>query len=133
MKAQEIEKISLAIGVAEEEYWSRISKFLARFFPDSLDAVIISGGASKLLKPRLEEHFNNEYSSHQEGSYKGHYVREEPTQMDHTRPFVPIIWGEEYVSKIDKILDFQEVDSSQSLPYRLIDAYGFFKVLQSKK
>lgn len=133
LKAQEIEKVSSAIEVASEEYWSRISKFLARFFPDSLDAVIISGGASKLLKPRLEEHFNNRYSSYRESGYDSYYVRQEPTQMDSSRPFAPIIWGEEYVSKIDKILDFKEVDKSQSLSSRLIDAYGFFKVLQSKK
>ena len=137
LKAQEIQKISSVIEVAEEEYWSRISKFLARIFPDTLDAVIISGGASKLLKPRLEKHFNNMYSSYRDSNYSyrnsDYYVRSSLTRIDYNRPLVPIIWGEEYVSKIERIFDFKEADSSQSLSSRLIDAYGLFKILQSKK
>ena len=133
LKAQEITKISSAIEVAEEEYWSRISKFLARIFPAPLDAVIISGGASLLLKPRLEKHFNNEYTSYQKSGYSSYYVRSSLVSMDYSRPVVTIIWGEERVSEIEKILDFKEVDKSQSLSSRLIDAYGLFKILQSKK
>lgn len=133
LKAQEITKISSAIKVAEEEYWSRISKFLARIFPDTLDAVIISGGASKLLKPRLEKHFNNKYSSYRESGYDGYYVRKDLTRIDYSRPLVPIIWGVERVPKFDTILDFKEVDKSQSISSRLIDAYGLFQILQSKK
>ena len=133
LKAQEITKISSAIEVASEEYWSRISKFLTRIFPAPLDAVIISGGASKLLKPRLEMHFNNMYRSYRESGYDSYYVRKDLTQIDYSRPLVPIIWGEERVPEIDTILDFKEVDKSQSLSSRLIDAYGLFKILQSKK
>ncbi|MEO0845724.1 MAG: ParM/StbA family protein [Cyanobacteria bacterium J06648_1] len=135
LRAQEIKNVAEAIDIATEEYWTTVSKWLNRVFPNDLDSVVISGGASRFLEPNLERHFNCEHIYEKnESSYYRPYSRTgkyEPIETE--RHFTPMVWGAGLTQEIEEILALSgEQEAVDSLSYRLVDAYGLFDLLISK-
>ncbi|MGF1591096.1 MAG: ParM/StbA family protein [Pleurocapsa sp.] len=135
LRRQEINDVGEAIDIATEEYWLTVSKWLNRVFPDDLDSVVISGGASRFLEPNLERYFNCEHiCKKNESSYYRPYSRTGKYQplKDHLH-FTPIVWGAGLTQEIEEILALDgEKEAENSLSYRLVDAYGLFDLLISK-
>lgn len=134
LRTHEIDTIHEAIRVATNEYWETVRKWLEEVFPDKLDEVIISGGASKFLQPDLERYFNCKHevtgSTHSGSIHKrtGQYI-----PIDSKKHFTPIVWGAGSVTEIEEILSLKgKEEREKSLSHRLIDAYGLFEVLISK-
>ena len=138
LRLLEIREVCQAIEIATEEYWATVSKWLALIFPSDLDSVVISGGASRFLKPDLEEYFNCEHKYQYErvnGSYSNYaYFRTgEYRSDDPERNFTPIVWGAGFTKEIKEILALDGLSEAEnSLSYRLVDAYGLFDLLISK-
>ena len=135
LRAQEIKNVDEAIDIAAEEYWTTVSKWLNRVFPNDLDEVVISGGASRFLEPYLEKYFNCEHIYEKnESSYYRPYSRTgkyEPIETN--RHFTPMVWGAGLTKEIEEILALDgEQEAVDSLSYRLVDAYGLFDLLISK-
>lgn len=135
LRQQEIEEVSEAIDFATQEYWAIVSKWLAKVFPPDLDSVIISGGASRFLKPDLERHFNCQHMyAKKDDSFASPYIRTgeyQPLAQD--RHLVPIIWGAGLGQEMKEILAFGgSPELENSLSYRLVDAYGLFELLVTK-
>lgn len=135
LRSLEINDVGEAIDIATEEYWLTVSKWLNRVFPDDLDSVVISGGASRFLEPNLERYFNCEHiCKKDESSYYRPYSRTGKYQplKDHLH-FTPIVWGAGLTQEIEEILALDgEKEAENSLSYRLVDAYGLFDLLISK-
>jgi hypothetical protein len=135
LRRQEINDVGEAIDIATKEYWLTVSKWLNRVFPDDLDSVVISGGASRFLEPNLERYFNCEHICEKnESSYYRPYSRTGKYQplKDHLH-FTPIVWGAGLTKEIEEILALDgEKEGEHSLSYRLVDAYGLFDLLISK-
>lgn len=145
LREKEIKEICSAINDSRLEYQEKVEKFLNRMFPEQLDEVIISGGGVKFLLPYLEKYFQNSYDCKGSKVYyerlglirKKPYIKsyrtEEPDYID--KHFL----GKYYVPITQKQVDFSELieiksyDKSQSIYYRLMDVYGVFKILSSKK
>ena len=123
-----------AIEVATQEYWTTVSKWLKRVFPDDLDEVVISGGASRFLEPDLEKHFNCEHAYKMKSGYSSRYLRTgEYRRLKYDRHFTPMVWGADFTKEIEEILALSgKFEAEQSLSYRLVDAYGLFDLLISK-
>lgn len=135
LRAQEIRNVAEAIDIAIEEYWTTVSKWLNRVFPNDLDEVVISGGASRFLEPDLERYFNCEHIYEKdESSYYRSYSRTgkyEPLKAN--KHFTPMVWGAGLTKEIEEILALSgEQEAVDSLSYRLVDAYGLFDLLISK-
>ena len=136
LRSQEIIDVCQAIKVATSEYWTTVSKWLTEVFPNDLDEVVISGGASRFLEPDLEKHFNcqhkyeRERGSHPDFCYRrlGSYCSDDPNKH-----FTTMVWGAGFVSEIKEILALDgKFEAENSLSYRLVDAYGLFDLLISK-
>ena len=131
LRRQEIRDVCKAIDIATEEYWTTVSKWLDRIFPDDLDEVVISGGASKFLEPDLERYFNCQHV-YEKPDYR--YLRTgkyEPLRRG--KHFTPMVWGAGFTSEIEDILALSgKKEAEESLSYRLVDAYGLFDLLISK-
>ena len=136
LRRQEVDDVSQAIKVATEEYWTTVSKWLNRVFPADLDSVVISGGASRFLEPDLEKHFNCEHKHKIDGGSYPRYTYKrtgEYQQDDLDRHFTPMVWGAGFTKEIEDILALSgKKQAENSLPYRLVDAYGLFDLLISK-
>ncbi|NJO99069.1 MAG: hypothetical protein HC764_26305 [Pleurocapsa sp. CRU_1_2] len=136
LRSQEIRDASGAIEIATEEYWATVSKWLAKIFPNDLDSVVISGGASRFLEPDLEKHFNCEHKyKYESGSYSRDIYRRlsEYQSDDPDKHFTPMVWGAGFAEEIKEILAFSgKFEAENSLSYRLVDAYGLFDLLISK-
>jgi hypothetical protein len=134
LRRQEIREVCKAIDIATEEYWSTVSKWLNRMFPDDLDEVVISGGASRFLSPNLEKYFSCKHVYKQHGSSYRFYIRTgEYEALEYGQHFTPIVWGAGLTAEIAEILDLDgKQEAENSLSYRLVDAYGLFDYLLSK-
>ena len=134
LRMAEIADVCQAIEVATQEYWTTVSKWLKRVFPDDLDSVVISGGASRFLEPDLEKHFNCEHAYKMESGYSSRYLRTgEYRRLKYDRHFTPMVWGADFTKEIEEILALSgKFEAEQSLSYRLVDAYGLFDLLISK-
>ena len=136
LQQQEIKDVCQAIEAATEEYWTTVSKWLTRVFPEDLDSVVISGGASRFLEPDLEKYFNCEHKYEREGGSYPHYTYSrlgEYRSDDPDKHFTPMVWGAGFVSEIKGILALSDKKAAEeSLSYRLVDAYGLFDLLISK-
>ncbi|MEL7079021.1 MAG: ParM/StbA family protein [Cyanobacteria bacterium J06582_2] len=136
LQQQEIKDVCQAIEAATEEYWTTVSKWLDRVFPEDLDSVVISGGASRFLKPDLEKYFNCQYEyKYKDGSYPRQTYSRLPEYCSDNRSkhFTPIVWGAGFVSETKEILALSgKKEAEESLSYRLVDAYGLFDLLISK-
>ena len=131
LRQSEIADVCEAIDIATEEYWTTVSKWLDRIFPDDLDEVVISGGASKFLEPDLEEYFNCQHI-YEKPSYS--YLRTGKYEPNHRgKHFTPMVWGAGFTEEIEEILVLNgKKEAVDSLSYRLVDAYGLFDLLISK-
>lgn len=131
LRQQEIEVITNAIENATEQYWSKLSKKLSKILPKNLDVVIVSGGASRFLKPEIEEYFNCQPCINKSVSQSSYYDCCFDTRhydcFTYEKPSTPIIWGSGLQWKISQTFNLE--NSQQSLSYRLIDAYGLFSYL----
>ena len=134
LRALEIREVSDAIEIATEEYWVTVSKWLTRVFPNDLDEVVISGGASRFLEPDLEKHFNCEHAYETKSGYSSSYLRTgKYRRLKYERHFSPMIWGAGFAEEIKEILALDgKKEAEESLSYRLVDAYGLFDLLISK-
>ncbi|MEN9521613.1 MAG: hypothetical protein RLZZ381_4201 [Cyanobacteriota bacterium] len=135
LRQQEITDVCEAIDIATEEYWSIVSKWLNRMFPDDLSEVVISGGASRFLEPSLERYFNCRHIYEENGSsYYSSYIRTGEYQpLEAAWHFTPMVWGAGLTKEIAEILELDGgKEAENSLSYRLIDAYGLFDLLLSK-
>ena len=133
LRRQEIRDVCNAIDIATEEYWLTVSKWLNRIFPDDLDEVVISGGASRFLEPDLEEYFNCEHSYEQKSGFYSYYRTGEYKPLKASKHFTPIVWGAGFTKEIEEILALDgQFEAFKSLSYRLVDAYGLFDLLISK-
>ncbi|MDJ0571768.1 MAG: ParM/StbA family protein [Pleurocapsa sp. MO_192.B19] len=131
----EMKDVCQAIEIATEEYWITVSKWLAKVFPTNLDSVVISGGASRFLKPDLEKYFNCQHIYEKdESSYYRPYSRTGKYQpLKANQHFTPMVWGAGLTKEIEEILALEgEEEAENSLSYRLVDAYGLFDLLISK-
>ena len=132
LRQQEMSALVSAIDNATSQYWFKLSKWLNKVFPDDLDAVIISGGASRFLQPEIEQYFNCQpflkNSSDSHASYSQHCFDTSQHQALKSRySFTPIIWGAGLQEIVEDTFDL--TDNNQSLSYRLVDAYGLFDQL----
>ncbi len=134
LRHDEVQDIGRAIITAREDYWEKVSKWLTLALSPDLDAVIISGGASRFLKPSLERYFNCEHCYEKKYSYGSIYVRiGEYEKLDSKKHFTPIVWGADFTSSIAEILNLNgKKERESSLSYRLVDAYGLFDLLIAK-
>lgn len=139
LRQQELDSIVTAIEIVTIQYWSMVEKWLNRFFTESLDAVIVSGGAARFLQPEIETYFNCEPvhncdSFNSFGQDDDFFFRENRTcdykALDNNCDYTPIIWGAGIQTKIDDLFDLG--DNRESLNYRLVDAYGLFAYLLDK-
>jgi hypothetical protein len=131
LRAEEVKDLARAMGRATAEYWDKLSLWLRKALPQSLDEVMISGGAAYFLQPELEQYFNCEanllptekgsLSEVRTGSYHPRHANQ---------PFAPIIWGAGIDREVEKLLKLTVSQSrSQGLRYRLIDVFGLFDYL----
>ena len=105
LRSLEIRDVSDAIDIATEEYWATVSKWLAKIFPNDLDSVVISGGASRFLEPDLEKHFNCEHAYKMESGYSSRYLRTgEYGRLEYGQHFTPMVWGAGFTKEIEEIL-----------------------------
>lgn len=136
LRTKEVEEAHEAINTACEEYWQTVSKWLDKTFPEDLDSVIISGGASRFLEPDLERYFNCQhcYKSERLNYYSCRYTRTGGYEkLKPERHFTPIVWGADFTDEIVDILGLNgKKERENSLSYRLIDAYGLFDLLVAK-
>ena len=133
LRAQEIADVSNAIALAGAEYWLKVSKYLERNFPEDLDEIIVSGGASRFLESYLEKHYNCKLKIARVDNEDLKYRTREYEPLDPNKHFVPIVWGAGSVEEITNILDLQgEKEAQESLSYRLVDVFGVFDLLLSK-
>lgn len=136
LRKKEVKDIYEAIEQARKDYWEKVSKWLQRAFSQDLDTVIVSGGASRFLKPSLERYFNCEYRYEWEGgsySYKTYVRTGGYTRLDNEKHLTPIVWGANFTAEITEILNLEGTEEqNDSLSYRLVDAYGLFDLLIAK-
>ena len=134
LQQQEIRNVCQAIEIATEEYWATVSKWLTRVFPNDLDEVVISGGASRFLEPDLEKHFNCEHAYDTKSGYSSDYLRTgKYRRLEYGQHFTPMVWGAGFAEEIKEILALDgKKEAENSLSYRLVDAYGLFDLLISK-
>lgn len=139
LRQQELDSIVMAIETVTIHYWSRVTKWLNRFFTESLDAVIVSGGAARFLQPEIETYFNCEpvHNCDSLNSFDQDddiFFRESRTcdyqAIDNNCDYTPIIWGAGIQTDIDDL--FNLGDNRESLNFRLVDAYGLFTYLLDK-
>ena len=134
----ELTQIVDAIESMRSQYWSKLEKWLNRTFKESLDAVVISGGAARFLEPELESYFNCEPIFELDNGFdkskeQGYVRTDEYRVLESHIPFTPIIWGAGLQEEIKKTFDLTTSSGkNKSLSYRLVDAYGLFDQLLSK-
>jgi hypothetical protein len=58
LRSAEAQRLGKAIRSALDEYSEKLTGWLRRIFPETLDGLIISGGARLFLEPCLEQYFN---------------------------------------------------------------------------
>lgn len=101
-RSTEARLIANAITECIEEYWSLVSSWLSSQVPLTMDQVLIAGGVSHYLQPRLREYFWS----------------------------ITQYWGEDYLTKIPKRLGFKalgldsDVVNCEAFTVRLMDIYG---------
>ena len=132
LRFSEIKDLSLAIQLATQSYGEKLKKWLKRSFPQSLDEVIISGGAARFLEPELEQYFNccltipasQRYSFELENE-NNHY--QAPQQGRH---LTRIVWGSGIHPHLTQVFQLNGTRGREkSLCFRLTDAYGLFDYL----
>ena len=134
LQAAEVADLAAAIESATVDYWERLSKWLGRALPLSLDEVMISGGAASFLQPELEDYYNCrvcvkvENQSEPNACYLLSY-EQDVTRFNWKRPFVEVIWGADSCAKITSVLGLTRVEKDLGLPIRLIDVFGLFDYL----
>ena len=135
LRQQEIEAIVSAIESATEQYWSKLNKWLGKIFPEDLEIVVVSGGASRFLEPEIEEYFNCQPMGRKRDKNKASYYDRcfEPNEyqdLDSEYHMTPVVWSGGLQKRINST--FGLTNTSGSLSYRLIDAYGLFDYLLGK-
>ena len=132
LRQQELEEIVYSIELAIPQYWMKVSKWLDKTFPKSLDTVIVSGGAARFLEPEIERYFNCEpiygYDSSLGERERDCYFRSgKYRSRDKSLPFSSLVWGTGHEQELNNIFSFKK--SEQSINYRLVDAFGLFEQL----
>ncbi len=131
LREKEIQDIASAIDVATAEYWDKLQRWMGRVFTNSLDEVIIGGGAAYHIEPELENYFNCEAETKSQQSYSSTKVRTgKYVSKSSSKHFTPMIWGSGFQEVVKQTFDLDSKQfGEQCTEARLVDCFGLFDYL----
>lgn len=131
LREKEIQDIASSIDVATAEYWDKLQRWMSRVFPDSLDEVIIGGGAAYHIEPELENYFNCVAEIKSSEGFSSAKVRTgKYLGNGNGKHFTPMIWGGGFQEIVKKTFDLDKKQvGEQCTDARLVDCFGLFDYL----
>ena len=108
LRAAETQTLDQAISQATEVYWEKLLAWIEQVMPDTVDEVVVSGGAAFFLSPKLEDYFDADR-------------REQPFEGN-------LVWDAELAEQMKEVFRWFSSDQ-QLLVSRFADAYGLFNLM----
>ena len=108
LRAAETQTLDQAISQATEVYWEKLLAWIEQVMPDTVDEVVVSGGAAFFLSPKLEDYFDADR-------------REQPFEGN-------LVWDAELAEQMKEVFRWFSSDK-QLLVSRFADAYGLFNLM----
>lgn len=130
LREAEVRRIAQAIQAATEEYWEKIEQWLKKNSLEAsmLDDVLIGGGATQFLRPRLEKYFN---SCEQTDSNVVRSNKSTHAPINDRYPSTVIDWCTELQNQTRHLPFRPEERSDQNAIVRYVDCFGLFDYLVS--